>query len=158
LEDARSARLPVVTRARLESAAGALAGEVRPTPLGRAHEILSACLDAILRLTEVDAAVVAGDARRFEPLVSSLVLAARTPNPSATLAAMAAARPVDDVLHRAGRRALVSVRGTEVDIRVAAPDEFGTMLFAATGSPGHVTRIRRRRPVLDLCAREEDVY
>jgi len=158
LAEPRSSRLPTVMHARLKSAASALAAELRPVPLGRACEVLGACLDATVRLAGVDAGMIAGDARRFEPLVDHLVLAARSPHPSATVDAVTASRPVDDVLHRTARRALVSVRGTEVDIRVAAPDEFGTMVFAATGAPGHVAHMRRRRSGLDLCAREEDVY
>jgi DNA polymerase (family 10) len=158
LEDPRAERLPAILRDRLTQAARALAMELQPIPLGRACEILESCLEALKRVPGVEFATVAGDVRRFEPLASGLVVAARVQAPGPVIDAIAVARPIDDVLHRAGRRVLASVRGTEVDIRVSPPDEFGTALFTATGSARHLARMRRRRPTLDLCAREEDVY
>ena len=158
LEDPRAERLPAVLRDRLIVAAQGLALELQPLPLGRACDILESCLEAVRRMPGVEFATPAGDVRRFEPLVSGLVIAARVHVPGPVIDAIAVARPIDDVLHRAGRRVLASVRGAEVDIRVSPPDEFGTALFTATGSPRHLAQMRRRRPALQLCAREEDIY
>ena len=158
LDDPRADRLPAVLRDRLTLAARTLTIELQPMPLGRAWDILEGCLDAVRRVPGVEYATVAGDARRFEPLVSSLAIAARVQAAGPVIDGIAMARPIDDVLHRTARRVLASVRGTEVDIRVSPQDDFGTALFTATGSARHVAQVRRRRLMLDLCAREEDVY
>jgi DNA polymerase (family 10) len=158
LEESRADRLPAMLRDRLTLAARALTMELQPMPLGRAWDILQGCLEALRRMPGVEFATTAGDVRRFEPLVTNLVIAARVQAAGPAIDAIAVARPIDDVLHRAGRRVLASVRGAEVDIRVSPPDEFGTALFTATGSSRHLAQVRRRRPMLDLCAREEEVY
>ena len=158
LEESKAERLPAMLRERLALAAQTLKTELQPMPLGRACDILENCLEAVRRVPGVEFATTAGDVRRFEPLVHGLVIAARVQVPGPVIDAIAVARPIDDVLHRAGRRVLASVRGTEVDIRVSPPDEFGTALFTATGPVRHLAQVRRRRPMLDLCAREEDVY
>jgi DNA polymerase (family 10) len=46
----------------------------------------------------------------------------------------------------------------EVDVRVVAADEYGTVLFAATGSREHVAAVAARRGRPALWPREEDVY
>jgi DNA polymerase (family X) len=158
LDDPRAERLPAILRDRLALAGEHLGIELQPLPLGRACEIIESCLDALRRVPGVEYATAAGDVRRFEPLVHGLAIAARVQAPGPVIDAIGMARPIDDVLHRAGRRVLASVRGTEVDIRVSPADEFGTALFTATGSARHVAQLRRRRLMLDLCAREEDVY
>ena len=49
-------------------------------------------------------------------------------------------------------------REGEIDVRVAAPDEYGTVLFTATGSREHLNAMRQRRGRPKLAAREEDIY
>ena len=49
-------------------------------------------------------------------------------------------------------------REGEIDVRVAAPDEYGTVLFTATGSRAHLNAMRQRRGRPKLAAREEDIY
>jgi DNA polymerase (family 10) len=67
-------------------------------------------------------------------------------------------RGVDDVLRRSGRRVILLIQKSEIDIRVAAPDEYGAVLFLATGSRAHVLAIQKRRGRSTIAAREEDVY
>ena len=81
----------------------------------------------------------AGDVRRFESLVSSLVVVARAADPPgrrrrALRDAGRGRRPPSQ--RPPGDPADPGRAGGEVDVRVAAPDEYGTVLFAATGSPG----------------------
>lgn len=155
-EDRLPAGLPL---ARLQGAAGALAAEAPRVPLGRAADILehlilllgSACPD-LAGLTP------AGDVRRFDTLVGVLALAAAAPDPPAALDCIGGLPSINTVLHRTGRRALVLYQQEEVDIRVAAPDEFGTVLYAATGSAAHLASMRGRQRRTRICAREEDVY
>ena len=143
---------------RLQQAARALERERHPMPLGRARDLLDTLAGEMLATGRVDLATPAGDVRRFESLVNGLVIVARAADSRSALEAICALRSVDEVRHRSGVRALLCLRQTEVDVRVAAPDEYGTFLFHATGSPAHVQAIHKRRGAAALSAREEDVY
>jgi DNA polymerase (family 10) len=146
----------------LRDGAAALDVERRQIPLGRARDLLETLTATMTSAcATLDLVTPAGDVRRFEPLVSSLVVVARAPDPPAAVAALCAMPGVDDVLHRSGRRAILLIhegQAGEVDIRVAAPDEYGTVLFAATGSRAHVHAMQQRRGRPRLTSREEDVY
>jgi DNA polymerase (family 10) len=143
---------------RLQQASHALERERRPIPLGRARDVLDSLASEMLSTARIDLATPAGDVRRFESLVSGLVIVARASDPQSALEAICALRSVDEVRHRSGGRALLCLHQAEVDVRVAAPGEYGTVLFHATGSPAHVRAIRGRRGAAPLSAREEDVY
>lgn len=130
-----------------------------PVPLGRALESLESLVTAIAAACPtLDLLTVAGDVRRFEPMVSSAVLVGRASDPPGAIDALCAIRGVDDVLHRSGGRAILLIQESEIDIRVAAPDEYGTVLFLATGSRAHVHAMHQRRGRSRIAAREEDVY
>ncbi len=143
---------------RLQQAARALERERPPIPLGRARDLLDTLAGEMLATARIDLATPAGDVRRFESLVSGLIIVARARDPQSALEAICALRSVDEVRHRSGGRALLCLHQAEVDVRVAAPDEYGTVLFHATGSPAHVRAIRERRGAAPLSALEEDVY
>jgi DNA polymerase (family 10) len=64
---------------------------------------------------------------------------------------------VDDVLHRTPRRILLWVHHHEIDVRIAAPDDYGTVLFNHTGASTHVAMVTARRRASSH-AHEEDVY
>lgn len=158
-DDRRTSLLSAISHERLSASLDVLRAEHRPVPLGRAFDILAAAQEALAaQLPQVDGWSVAGDARRFEPLVGSLALVGRSADPDAALGACAVASGIDDIFYRTPRRAVLFTHGVEVDLRIAAPDEYGTVLFAATGSRDHVAQVRRRRAPLDLCAREAEVY
>ncbi len=147
----------VVTR--LKAAALALGQEVRLVPLGRATELLDAVCAAIERgCPSIDLLTPAGDARRFESLVSSLVIVGRASDPQAAIEAVSSLGGLEDVRHRGGRRAVVVFQQTEIDIRVAAPDDYGTVLFNATGSTSHLRAVHERRGRARLAPGEEAVY
>lgn len=142
----------------LASAARAFASELRPLPLGRAFDVIEDFITlAAAAWPALDQLTPAGDTRRFEPLVSDLSVAARAPDPVVAIDALVRAR-LGDVLHRTARRLIVSFHKHEIDLRIAAPDEYGTMLFAATGSREHVAAMTARRGKPPLLAAEEDVY
>jgi DNA polymerase (family 10) len=52
---------------------------------------------------------------------------------------------------------LVLYLGHEIDIRVATPDEYGTVLFTTTGPAAHVADVQKRRGVR-LSASETEAY
>ncbi len=160
LDDGRAARmLDGSGVSRLASAADALASETRPLTLGRASEILENVLTQLRQTCpELSEVCIAGDTRRYEPLVTSLVVVARSTDPQAAVEAIAQAPWIDALAFQTARRALVIVQHTEVDIRIAAPDEYGTVLFMATGPREHVRAISEARGTRVLASREPDVY
>lgn len=160
LDDGRIARAAgeTLTR-RLWQASRTITGEIRQFTLGRARDILDALACTIAAVSPlVEALVPAGDVRRFESLVSSLVLVGRASDPPSAIDAICGFPAATPVIHRSERRALITFQNAEVDIRIAAPDEYGTTLFAATGSSEHLAGIHQRRARQRLLAREEDVY
>lgn len=144
---------------RLRPASAALELEARLLPLGRATDILEGVLAAITRsCPSIDLLTPAGDVRRFEALVSSLVIVGRASDPARAIESLAAMGGVDDVRHRSGRRAILLIQQAEVDVRVARPDEYGTVLFTATGSRAHLRAVQERRGRPKLAPGEEALY
>jgi len=144
---------------RLRQAARALEADARSIPLGRARDLLDAlAADIAASSPGIDLVTPAGDVRRFEPLVFALAIVARAIDPPSAIDAVCTMRGLEDVRHRSGSRAILSVQQAEVDVRVAAPDEYGTFLFQATGSPAHLHAIHGRSEPARLAPREEDVY
>jgi DNA polymerase (family 10) len=145
--------------ARLRQAAPAISSDAGTIPLGRARDLLeglSASLTASAPLLE--ALTPSGDVRRFESLVSALILVARSIDPPRAIEQVCGAQGVDEILYRGARRAIITTQSTEVDIRVAAADEYGTVLFSTTGSNGHLQNMRLRVKQIRLAAREDDLY
>jgi DNA polymerase (family 10) len=133
--------------------------DIREFPLGRARDLLESAIEVIAaRAPEVDSMTPAGDVRRFESLATTLVIVGRADDPVSAIDAIAEAPEFTPVLHEGERRAIVTFQHAEIDIRIAAPDEYGTTLVAATGSSAHLAALQRRRRVPRLLAREEDVY
>jgi DNA polymerase (family X) len=141
----------------LRLAAATLSIERQRQMLGRATDLADNVILLIAAACpEVEALTVAGDVRRFEPLVESIIIVGRAPDPPAVLERVATLPMIQGALHRTERRVLVRYQQAEIDVRIAARDEYGTALFIATGAPAHVTAMRSRP--LRIQAREEDVY
>jgi DNA polymerase (family 10) len=159
LDDGRvQAVLGEAAHHRLRAAALALEMEVQPLPLGRGWDLLDRFMAAVAAACpRVDGLVAAGDVRRCEALVASLAVVGRAADPAEAIDAICALPGLDDVRHRGGRRTVVVIRQAEIDVRIAAPEEYGTVLFRATGPRPHVAAVHRRRPV-PLSSREEEVY
>ena len=87
----------------------------------------------------------AGGLRRFEPIVDDLTIVGCARDPEAAIDAIAAIPELEGVRSRTKRRLIVTYRNVEVAVRVAAPDEFGTMLHSATGSREHLNAVGARR-------------
>lgn len=157
LQDERALTLPGPLQDRLRTAAPGLR-EARPrVTLGRAAELLDQLILAFCTACpQAEAIVAAGDVRRVEPIVRSLVVVASASDPVAALESLSSLIALR-ILHRTTRRAIVEYQQWEVDVRVSAPDEYGTVLHAATGSPAHVSALRSRQRVR-LARREEDLY
>ena len=130
-----------------------------PLTLGRALDLLAATEALITSCCpDVRDLTIAGDARRFEPLVFNPCLVGRSRDPQSSIDLLCASPGVQAVLDRTLRRALLTVNHATVDVRIAGEDEYGTVLVNATGSTAHLQALARRRPLTTIHAREEDVY
>jgi DNA polymerase (family 10) len=159
LDDKRLTRGDGALDARLRRAADILETEVRVVPLGRATDIVDLVLTAIGRASpSIDLLAPAGDVRRFESLASSLIVVGRASDPSHAIQLLDTMGGVDRVLHRSARRAILLIQQHEIDVRLAAPDDYGTVLFAATGSRRHVRAVQERRGRPRLAPGEEALY
>ncbi|HEX5473283.1 MAG TPA: PHP domain-containing protein [Vicinamibacterales bacterium] len=99
----------------------------------------------------------AADVRRFEPLVSDLLVVALASDPERVLDELSAAGTVGEAVQRSGRSLTVRYQGELIELQVAAGDEYGTALFVATGPAAHVAEVRQRSAPR-LAPRERDVY
>ena len=159
LQDGRVASHFSSREEHLRLAAESLAAERPRQPLGRVVDLAETfVLLVAASCPEVGPLIPAGDIRRFEPLVDSIIVVGSSPDPPATLERIGTIPMVQSALFQAGRRVLLRYQQTEIDVRIAAPDEFGSALHVATGAPAHVAAVRARNAGTRLCAREEDVY
>jgi DNA polymerase (family 10) len=159
LDDGRLAQaLPEFERQRVTAAIEVLDRDAQRVPLGRALDLVDGLLAHLRSAAPAARVSPAGDVRRFEPLVRDLALVVAAPEPADVIDAICVSPAVSDVLHRGSRRVVVQHQQVEVDLRVAASDEYGTVLFTATGSRGHVAAVAARRGRPALWPREEDLY
>jgi DNA polymerase (family 10) len=141
----------------LRRAAGSLTREVRPVSLGRAWDILERLMSALAQCPDIQAIEATGAVRRSEPLIQHLVIVARAADPARAAQCIGALPPKPEVLYRTGRRVVVRYEAHEIDVRIATPDEYGSLLLATTGPAAHVAEILKRRGAR-LCASESDAY
>ena len=145
--------------ARLRQAAPAIASDAGLRPLGRARDLLQSLSAEIVAASPgIEALVASGDVRRYESLVSELVLVGRAQDPSHAIEQVVAAAGFGDVLHRAPGRLIFNAEKEEIDLRIAVPEEYGTILFATTGSRAHLRAMHSRAGHLKRVPREEDLY
>jgi DNA polymerase (family 10) len=142
----------------LRAAVSMVSAERGSLTLGRASDVVDAFCAALTAgcpdLLDVD---VSGEVRRFEQLPRELLVAGRSTHPPGAIESIASLPAVMGVLHRTGRRAIVVFQGHEIDVRVATPDEYGTLLFTTTGPAAHVVEIHRRRGPR-MSASEDELY
>jgi DNA polymerase (family X) len=151
-------RPSIAARPSLVDAATDVSASRDPLTLGRATDVLEAFST---RLTHACALVehvdISGSARRYVQLVSDLALVARSADPEGVVAAVERMPGVTELAFRSARRAVFTFQRHEIDLRVAPPDEFGTVLFTSTGPAQHAAAVIARRGIR-LTSSETDVY
>ena len=158
LELAMAEERPWASAPELKRGASLVAEELRAVSLGRAWDVLESLLAAIGEACpEVQALEPSGAVRRVEPIVSGLSIVGRAAVPARGIDTIANLPIFTEVFYRTTRRIVVLFQGHEIDIRLAMPDEHGTILFATTGPAGHVADVLKRRGVR-LSASETEVY
>jgi DNA polymerase (family 10) len=131
----------------------ALAREGEPQPregllLNRARELVGA-IAAALDGEE------AGDVRRWRDSCERLAVVRAAPNPAPLLDRFGSLPQIVAVVEQAERRTLgVTVEGVPVELLVPTPEQFGTALMRATGSPAYVEALEPLPDALD----EASVY
>jgi len=149
---------PSVAHPPLARAASVLRDEQPPLTLGRAWDVLESLLPEVAtHCPDIASLEPSGAVRRCEPLVEGLVLVGRASDPASAIGSFANLPSITDVLHRTGRRLVVLFQGYEIDIRLVASDDYGSVLFTTTGPAGHVADVLKRRGPR-LTASEIDVY
>ena len=132
---------------------------VKPITLGRAWDLLDACVPSIATACpEIKTVEPAGDIRRVEALVSSIVLVASADDPAAAIDILSAARTLAPVSAPSGRQIVCTFRNTPIEILIAAPEEHGSALFQTTGSDAHLTEMEPRGWRDRLHASEQALY
>jgi DNA polymerase (family 10) len=157
LELAIAEQRPVAASPALRRAAQSLGRELRLLLLGRAWDILDRFMSALGQCPEVQAMEPSGAVRRAEPIVQQLVFVVAAAEPARAAQCIGALPLASAVLHRTSRRVIVVYDGHEIDIRIATPDEYGSLLLATTGPAAHVAEVQKRRGPR-LSASEADVY
>ena len=138
--------------------AAALADDRRAITLGRAWDVLDTLLPALKEhCPQLMAIEPAGAVRRAAPIVPGVVVVVCAAAPHEAASAITTLPMLTEVLHRAERRLIILFEGHEIDVRIAAPDEFGSVLFTETGPALHVADVQKRRGPR-ICASELDLY
>ena len=131
----------------------------RTFTLGRACDIVEPLLARLIEsCPALERTVAAGGIRRYEPLVDDLTIVGCAADPESVIDIIAELPDIEDVLLRTPRRLVVRHENADVDVRIAALDEYGTVLHMTTGSAEHLDALAQRGKRVRLCAREEDVY
>ena len=118
----------------------ALAGEAEPRPrhgllLHRARELVGGIAAAL-------GGEPAGDVRRWRDSCEHLSVVCAAADPRSTLARFAELPQIVALLEQHERRAVgLTVEGVPAELVVAEPEQFGTALVRATGSPAYVTAL-----------------
>jgi DNA polymerase (family 10) len=158
LELAIAEERPVAADARLRRAAEILGQPSRPVTLGRAWDILDAFIASLAaHCPALEAIEASASVRRAEPIVNGLVVVAGAADPARAVECIRSLPSATALLHGTQRRILVQFEGYEIDVRVATPDEYGSLLFTTTGPAAHVVDVLKRRGPR-LSATETDLY
>ena len=86
----------------------------------------------------------AGDLRRLEPLVRSILLVGAADDPPRAVQSIATLFDSPQTHDGSTSRVLGVYDRAAIDVRIASRDAYGSVLFNATGSPAHVEAMRRR--------------
>jgi DNA polymerase (family 10) len=89
-------------------------------------------------------AEIAGSLRRMKETIGDLDVVAASTDPGSLAAAFAEAPFADEVLAHGPKKVFVLSDGIEVDLRIVAPEAYGTLLHHFTGGQAHNIALRER--------------
>jgi len=129
-----------------------------PLTLGRAWDVFDRVSSSVrAAIPAIRSLEAAGDMRRTEPLVSTIVLVLQSSHVAATMDALASV-PELTIVERSQTRVTGHYARTPIEIHVAEDADLGTLLFRATGSDAHVSAITARGLPSKPFSSEEELY
>jgi len=129
------------------------------TPLPRALEIAEPVVAFLRGLDSVEAAELAGSARRGRETVGDLDFIVAATDPEAVMQAFVTMPDVTEVLaHGPTKSNVMLLDAMSADIRVVAPDRYGSALHHFTGSKDHHVDLRSRAKARGLRICEYGVF
>ncbi|MGH2733503.1 MAG: DNA polymerase/3'-5' exonuclease PolX [Actinomycetota bacterium] len=135
------------------------AGERERIFLARALKVAEEMLDGLRAVPGVVRASYAGSLRRMRETIGDIDLLAASQGPEAVMDAFAKLPNVDRVLARGPTKATVLTGGgLQVDLRVVAPDEYGSALQYFTGSQAHNIKVREHAVRMGLKLSEYGLF
>jgi DNA polymerase (family X) len=133
--------------------------EERRILLGDALVVAEEMLEGLRTIPSVERASYAGSLRRMRDTIGDLDLLAATSNPREVVEAFAGLPNVGRVLGAGPAKCSVLTRnGLQVDLRVVAPEEFGSALQYFTGSKAHNVKVRERAVRMGLKLSEYGLF
>lgn len=116
----------------------------RRMPLGEAAAMAQELRDALARHPRVGRCAVAGSIRRGRETVGDIDLVAAADDSEAVAQVLLERPEVEYVYSRGPRRVSVRLKsGVDVDLRIVAPECYGSALLYFTGSRTHTVGLRR---------------
>jgi DNA polymerase (family X) len=95
-------------------------------------------------------AEIAGSLRRMKETIGDLDIVAASDDPQALADAFATAPFADEVLAHGPKKVFILCGGTEVDLRIVAPEAYGSLLHHFTGGQAHNIVLRERAVKMGL--------
>ena len=89
-------------------------------------------------------AEIAGSLRRMKETIGDLDIVAASTDPQALADAFAEAPFADEVLAHGPKKVYIVCNGVEVDLRIVAPEAYGSLLHHFTGGQAHNIALRER--------------
>jgi DNA polymerase (family 10) len=131
-----------------------------PLTLGRAWDLVDRLVTSIaFACPDIRTLEPAGDVRRCEPLVTSVVLVGSSVDPRGALSTILSLFNPRDLIERSDDRLVVKDVNAVVEIRITTPGAFGTALLHATGTTKHVEQLAALgAPLMGRFASETEIY
>ncbi|MBH22887.1 MAG: DNA polymerase III [Myxococcales bacterium] len=128
-------------------------------PLPQAMSIAAPLLKQLRAIPAVERADLAGSARRWRETVKDIDFVAASADPEAVMEAFVNLPQVTEVIARGPTKTSVFLPGDlQADLRVVAPDRFGSALHHFTGSKEHHVELRARAKGMGLKISEYGVF
>lgn len=120
-------------------------GALERAPISVALPLAMRIVDHMLGMPGVSQAAYCGSLRRFCETIGDIDVVVASNHPGPIMEALVAMNFVARVIVRGdAKTSVVTRRGTQIDLRVVKPSQYGAALLYFTGSKGHNIKLRQR--------------